>query len=637
MIITNPIHKNEAIISIFISTYIVLSLNINLKLINYQPVSFLERITQLFSQVEILNFYSVICFIVCYLVVKSSLGKIFQGALNSRKQWICHILPAVLFALFMIVGHSFFKTGSSSLLIANGCQIIKALIVFSGYFLLFLFLIIQIYQCFDYISLNIFAEEKKPFNSLYNRFYFHSFICSFLLLLICYIPYIVLSYPGIFVADFSWQFAQSINAAQLSNHHPVFHTFLIKLFIQIGKKLGSYNFGLFLYSLFQVFIFLSSVSFTIKTLIRHCHVKSAIILSFLLYFLIHPRIHSYMMLLSKDVIYTAVMLVFFTASYLLLKKQDTPLKLYLFWLVAALSTVLLRNEGIYLILPMLLVWCLNEKSGKYVRYATLLVISFMILWNRVFLPCFDVAKGSVREMLSIPFQQTARYVKLVPDRVTKEEKHAINTVLDYQSLAKKYNPTISDPVKSSFKERSKKSDRVQYAKAWFVMFKKEPQIYLDALLANKYEYFYPNPYKLAHNYSYSNSEKVIKRINKTYNKYSPNFSHPKELGYLRTQCERIREQIFRLPVICTPLIASAYIWFLVLLLFYIIRINRNDLFLLTIPCIMQFFVLIAGPTNGSYFRYVYPLAVWLPFIFIFILSLKESQPKQLLEKENIHE
>ena len=183
MIITNHIQKQdlkqEAIISIFVSIYIVLSLNLDLKLVNHQPESFLERVTQLFSLAEILNFYSVLGFIACCLIVKKSLDIIFQGAVIGIKQWICHILPAALFALFMIVGHSFFKTGNSYLLIANGYQIIKALIAFSGYFLLFLFLIIQIYQCFDYMSLNIFAEEKKPLNSLYNWFCLHPFIYSF--------------------------------------------------------------------------------------------------------------------------------------------------------------------------------------------------------------------------------------------------------------------------------------------------------------------------------------------------------------------------------------------------------------------------------------------------------------------------
>ena len=111
MIITNRIQKQdlkqEAIISIFVSIYIVLSLNLDLKLVNHQPESFLERVTQLFSLAEILNFYSVLGFIACCLIVKKSLDIIFQGAVIGIKQWTCHILPAALFALFMIVGYSF--------------------------------------------------------------------------------------------------------------------------------------------------------------------------------------------------------------------------------------------------------------------------------------------------------------------------------------------------------------------------------------------------------------------------------------------------------------------------------------------------------------------------------------------------
>ena len=37
-------------------------------------------------------------------------------------------------------------------------------------------------------------------------------------------------------------------------------------------------------------------------------------------------------------------------------------------------------------------------------------------------------------MLSIPFQQTARYVTKYSDEVTEEEKDAINNVLQYDNL-----------------------------------------------------------------------------------------------------------------------------------------------------------------------------------------------------------
>ena len=45
-----------------------------------------------------------------------------------------------------------------------------------------------------------------------------------------------------------------------------------------------------------------------------------------------------------------------------------------------------------------------------------------------------VLPGSAKEMLSIPFQQTARYVTKYSDEVTEEEKDATNNVLQYDNL-----------------------------------------------------------------------------------------------------------------------------------------------------------------------------------------------------------
>ena len=53
-----------------------------------------------------------------------------------------------------------------------------------------------------------------------------------------------------------------------------------------------------------------------------------------------------------------------------------------------------------------------------------------------------VEPGSVRAMLSIPLQQTARYVTTYPEDVTKEEKEALEAVLDYENLSEIYDPWI---------------------------------------------------------------------------------------------------------------------------------------------------------------------------------------------------
>ena len=84
-------------------------------------------------------------------------------------------------------------------------------------------------------------------------------------------------------------------------------------------------------------------------------------------------------------------------------------------------------------------------------------------------PQLGVEKGSVKEVLSIPFQQTARYIKEYPEEVTLKEKKAINDILSYDGIKENYNPEISDFVKNTFREGSE--DKLdEYFKVWFEMF-----------------------------------------------------------------------------------------------------------------------------------------------------------------------
>ena len=109
-----------------------------------------------------------------------------------------------------------------------------------------------------------------------------------------------------------------------------------------------------------------------------------------------------------------------------------------------------------------------------------------------------VEPGSVRAMLSIPLQQTARYVTTYPEDVTKEEKEALEAVLDYENLSEIYDPLDYDYVKNSFAAKVDKLPKAEqkvrlsnYFKAWFSMFLRHPGVYIEATLHGTYGYFDP--------------------------------------------------------------------------------------------------------------------------------------------------
>ena len=80
----------------------------------------------------------------------------------------------------------------------------------------------------------------------------------------------------------------------------------------------------------------------------------------------------------------------------------------------------------------------------------LIVIGISTCYTKVLLPVFKITSGSIRETLSIPFQQTARYSKYHSDELSKEDIAIIDKVLVYDTLAERYDPELADPVKNKF-------------------------------------------------------------------------------------------------------------------------------------------------------------------------------------------
>ncbi len=626
--------KYSAVISIFFSYYIILSLNLYSSVSKQQMVkTFKPDAVDFFSLFNAHNVEQLLRFLFCYILIKRVLALVSAKPSIDWKNWVLYSVPAVLFSSFMFIGFSFKTTGLATGIAFSKYQILKSFFAGGGFFILFLCLIVLLFERIDKISLfDTIQSSANSFWFFYNR---HPFILSYLLLLSFYTPYIVISYPGIFMGDTWDQISQGYNLrflhpavnliseeVRLINHHPVFHTLLLHSFIVVGKLIRSYNFGIFLFAFFQLNLFISVISFSIMVLTERFHLKPKYAFAVLLYFLIHPFVQNYMMLIVKDVWFTLFFLLFLLFSCIFLEQRKLSVKQYLLWNIFMLGMVLFRNEGIYLIVPTLLYWlCLNV-SKKQICSSLMMIVCFFLIWHHAVFPFFKISPGSVREMLSIPFQQTARYVKYRPQKVTLDEIAAIDAVLDYKIIGNRYNPGLSDPVKWTFKEKSTKKQRLRYLKTWIKMFFKEPILYIDAVVANKFEYFNPKA-KLAGFYSYSWSKRCMEDANK--NKDIPfAFHHLKKMEKYREKYERFRAEISGIPIINVLRSASTYVWMLVLLIFYTLKQGNKKAFALLAPFIMHFLVLMAGPTNGTYFRYIYPYIVTFPFLLIFIIYLRNK-------------
>ena len=139
-----------------------------------------------------------------------------QSKITQFNKWErnCVALPSVLFAFFMIMGFSFKADNSWQLVLGNRISVLRATIMFTGYFFLFRAIIIIIFSVLDRNMGCIFPMTKEP--NRYINWYIVKlsdapFKTTFFTLFIIYIPYLIASYPGILMGDNPNQIFQGFN------------------------------------------------------------------------------------------------------------------------------------------------------------------------------------------------------------------------------------------------------------------------------------------------------------------------------------------------------------------------------------------------------------------------------------------
>ena len=629
--------------SAIFSVVVVIGISVKLKTASVKFSGYKILFDNLISSVQTSDISKVFMIGLLFFLFLYAIG-VLKETENVKKEVICAGIPALFFGLFMSVGYSFSSTGDWSLMFDNLVQVIKFSMYSFAYSILFFFGIVIIFHVLDkvdiYRTLNISEGKNKWICRYLNCLEQKTFITVFLSFLVVYIPYMILSYPGILGGDSYNQIVQAYNVEsfspymnlisdeiKLNNHHPVMHTMLVHVFLRLGGLVGNYSLGLGLYSLFQTVIVLAVLAWTLSFL-RELGVSLKIIIILMLYYILHPRISAYMYLMTKDILFVVFLLMFLV---LVFKCLLGPSKRSTYGLLAGSSVgmMLFRNDGIYiLVISFLIMIVCFKKVRKHFCMITLGILVMYFVWNSVILPGLSITAGGRREMLSLPLQQTARYVRDAGDEVTAREKEAINRVVKYNLLAEKYNPVSADPVKAMFREKTATTkDLKDYFLVWYEMFWKHPEIYIQATLHHKFDMFYFNS-GIASNYSYESSISSMSKINGVKDEeFEVQLSYPEKINNIRTWYQKLREGFFKLPVINLFLISSTYINSFIVVMFYGIRTRNTRLLVISTPLFVQLLILIAGPTRATYFRYIYPIAVLLPIVIVLGLYINGQAKK----------
>lgn len=553
------------------------------------------------------------------------------------------ILPAILFALFMVIGKAFADEGSLYCITANPLQVAKAIVSVCGYFVFFLHILAFLYTVVKGYDITCDNYEIDKNNKIVTRFltYFISrpFLTTFAVLLIVYIPYILISYPAIHFGDTCNQIAQGYNFSEgtseylnlidenvrLNGHHPIIHTLFIHLCMVVGKGVfKSYNVGIFFVALTQLLAVIATMSYAVSIMVKK-KIKLKIIFIVILYFALSPRIQNYMFYITKDIFYACVLLLFGIG---ILKVQEGHYDKKCFWLLtlSGIAICLIRNDGKYIVIVSLLAMIALTRKNRIKNCISMaLMLLAVILMYNIIMPVFHITPTSKREAFSIPFQQTARYLRDYGDEVTDEEWEAISRILVNKNLVGRYDPVKADPIKECYNEFASSDELKAYFKVWFEMFKKHPKVYFEATLNNYYNYYYPGE-QLASCATYEQSAIFMTHVNDALEEIGMDIHYPEWSDIFRQIYETLREEIWSLPVLSMILSPAVYVWILIAWFFYLLRTKDLKTVLPTAPMLLSLCIAFAGPRNGDNYRYLFAITVSLPVIILLSLEMQKKRP-----------
>ena len=456
-------------------------------------------------------------------------------------------------------------------------------------------------------------------------------LLSAAVMMVLWLPYLAMLYPGVVWWDTSnqmWQYLVMANGggfSQITDHHPIFDTMLFGGALQFGEAfLGGDRRGLFLLVVIQSCITAYAFSLSCLFLRRELRLRHRWCAACFLFFGLCPLFPIWSSSIAKDTLFGAVFVLWVLGfSYLVLHKgRFLRSSHFIAFTVVTLLVCLTKKTGMYISLPaLLLVALLYRKNGML---HSLVPLASGILAMLVFVPIvisvFGMTSGGKQEMLAVPLNQTARVAACHEDDVTDDEKAAIDALLGYESLGDRYDPLNADPVKG-WNELGSNSEYLAWFKAYLAQGMRHPLAYADAFLALESGWFSFDsgaafPFDSSHHKA--EAEEVT----------SPGFFERSATGEaLASAVASVYGYMSELPAV--NLLTSRAFWACIIPAFFLVAVARardkRKSFLLLVPFALSFILLMASPIssplNIEASRYQLPFLYCGPMLFLLALYL----------------
>lgn len=460
---------------------------------------------------------------------------------------------------------------------------------------------------------------------------------------VAWLPAYIVCFPGILSYDIVNQTRDALGVI-VDNHHPVLHTFLLRVFMRLGDGVfGSYEAGLGILALVQM-VLLSYALARVVLLLKKYKVPMVIVICTALCSALWFMNACLSISMIKDTLFSAFLVLFachFTEivieprQYIQKKSNLILLSLIGFLLCAT------RNNGFHIYL-----FCfaglilLRIKEIKRIKLYIALVVAIVLpifaykIYTGPVFDAWDIKPGEVREALCVPIQQLKRVDAHRAGMLSEEQ----NALMRYYFYDKKgtdtsvsghaYEPFTADCSKSVFSSEAYNNDPIAFWKFYLDIGLHFPKDYVVAFLSNTLGFWYPGQdeftYVEYYNYPAEWFSVPLER---------QSLANIKAIDdYYVSMCT---SSFWRTTPVLNLFFVAGYVpW---IMLFVMILAWKNGKQYLKVapvflPLIAQFGIMLLSPMAS--YRYSWPFFLLLPISFIAVWY-SEEQKKLSEEKKEV--
>lgn len=414
-------------------------------------------------------------------------------------------------------------------------------------------------------------------------------------LLLLWLPFVVLDYPGAVCYDTVQQFGQFWGMIPRSNNSPFFDTVVYGVLYGIGSFLGgSDNFGIGFIVICQLILYAASFAYAIETVCRVTGFRAPRWILIALYGLV-PIFGGAVRVVLKDSLHLPFVMLYCTVLVRILYFPVTKKTRAAFCLTFMLAALTRKAALSYVLAGAVVLYLLAKKPDKRkLLLCTVLSVLIVLGVEKVLYPLLGIAEAPSSELVALQIQSVSYITRRQLDYIPQELLQRIDAVLGIDNILTLYNPNNADYMKTCFS-----GDVKEILSVWFALAKRFPGEFVYSVITASWKYFFAfSTGSTEYWYGIDDFSKLGKEIA---------FVIP--VRYIKNYVMFWVES----PSLSRLIGPGPYSW---MLLFSAGRAWRNkskEILVLIVPMAILMIGLIFTPINGEC-RYAYPLIGMAPII-----------------------